>query len=70
MSNFAIVFPGQGSQAVGMLAELGERYDVIRNTFAEASEALGYDLWSLVQDGPAEDLTKRFALSLPCWLLQ
>ncbi|WP_114787256.1 ACP S-malonyltransferase [Vibrio tetraodonis] len=60
MSNFAIVFPGQGSQAVGMLAELGERYDVIRNTFAEASEALGYDLWSLVQDGPAEDLNQTF----------
>ena len=60
MSNFAIVFPGQGSQAVGMLAELGERYGVIRNTFAEASEALGYDLWSLVQDGPAEDLNQTF----------
>ena len=60
MSNFAIVFPGQGSQAVGMLAELGEHYDVVKNTFAEASEALGYDLWALVQDGPAEDLNQTF----------
>jgi [acyl-carrier-protein] S-malonyltransferase len=58
MSKFAIVFPGQGSQAVGMLADLGEQYQVIKQTFAEASEALGYDLWSLIQDGPAEDLNQ------------
>jgi [acyl-carrier-protein] S-malonyltransferase len=60
MSKFAIVFPGQGSQAVGMLAELGEQYDVVKQTFAEASDALGYDLWALVQDGPAEDLNQTF----------
>jgi [acyl-carrier-protein] S-malonyltransferase len=60
MSNFAIVFPGQGSQAVGMLAELGEQHEVVTQTFAEASEALGYDLWSLVQNGPAEDLNQTF----------
>ncbi|SIO94705.1 ACP S-malonyltransferase [Vibrio spartinae] len=60
MSKFAIVFPGQGSQAVGMLAELGEQYDVVQQTFAEASDALGYDLWSLVQNGPAEDLNQTF----------
>jgi len=60
MSNFAIVFPGQGSQAVGMLAELGEQHNVVTQTFAEASEALGYDLWSLVQNGPAEDLNQTF----------
>jgi [acyl-carrier-protein] S-malonyltransferase len=60
MGSFAIVFPGQGSQTVGMLAELGEQYDVVKNTFAEASEVLGYDLWSLVQDGPAEDLNQTF----------
>jgi [acyl-carrier-protein] S-malonyltransferase len=60
MSKFAIVFPGQGSQAVGMLADLGEQYQVIKQTFAEASEALGYDLWSLIQDGPAEDLNQTF----------
>lgn len=60
MSKFAIVFPGQGSQALGMLAELGEQYDVVKQTFAEASEALGYDLWALVQDGPVEDLNQTF----------
>lgn len=60
MSKFAIVFPGQGSQSVGMLAELGEQYDVVKQTFAEASDALGYDLWSLVQDGPVEDLNQTF----------
>ncbi|MBF8999608.1 ACP S-malonyltransferase [Vibrio nitrifigilis] len=60
MSKFAIVFPGQGSQAVGMLSDLGEQYDVVKQTFAEASEALGYDLWALVQDGPAEDLNQTF----------
>ncbi len=60
MSKFAIVFPGQGSQAVGMLAELGEQFDVVKNTFAEASETLGYDLWALIQDGSAEDLNQTF----------
>ncbi|EPF2505399.1 ACP S-malonyltransferase [Vibrio fluvialis] len=60
MSKFAIVFPGQGSQAVGMLAELGEQYDVVKQTFVEASDALGYDLWALVQNGPAEDLNQTF----------
>jgi [acyl-carrier-protein] S-malonyltransferase len=58
MSKFAVVFPGQGSQAVGMLAELAEKFDVVKQTFAEASEALGYDLWALVQAGPAEDLNQ------------
>ncbi|MCL9774306.1 ACP S-malonyltransferase [Vibrio methylphosphonaticus] len=58
MSNFAIVFPGQGSQTVGMLAELGEQFDVVKQTFSEASDALGYDLWALVQEGPAEDLNQ------------
>ncbi|CCN48287.1 malonyl-CoA-(acyl-carrier-protein) transacylase [Vibrio nigripulchritudo MADA3029] len=60
MSKFAVVFPGQGSQAVGMLAELGEQHEVVKNTFAEASDALGYDLWALVQSGPAEDLNQTF----------
>ncbi|AMG29565.1 [acyl-carrier-protein] S-malonyltransferase [Grimontia hollisae] len=58
MSNFAVVFPGQGSQAVGMLAELAEQFPVVQETFAEASEVLGYDLWALVQNGPAEDLNQ------------
>ncbi|PSU16808.1 ACP S-malonyltransferase [Photobacterium damselae] len=58
MSKFAIVFPGQGSQAVGMLAELAEQFPIVQATFAEASEVLDYDLWALVQNGPAEDLNQ------------
>ncbi len=54
----AFVFPGQGSQSVGMLAELAGAFPLVGETFAEASEALGYDLWQLVQDGPAEELNK------------
>ena len=46
----AFVFPGQGSQSVGMLAELGAVEPVVRATFAEASDVLGYDLWTLCQD--------------------
>lgn len=60
MSKFAVVFPGQGSQAVGMLAELGEKFSIVKDTFAQASEVLGYDLWALVQNGPAEDLNQTF----------
>ncbi len=60
MSKFAVVFPGQGSQAIGMLAELAEQYDVVNQTFTEASDALGYDLWALVQNGPVEDLNQTF----------
>ncbi|MCB1890177.1 MAG: ACP S-malonyltransferase [Rhodocyclaceae bacterium] len=52
---FAFVFPGQGSQSVGMMAAYGESA-AIRETFAEASEALGEDLWAMVCDGPAERL--------------
>lgn len=58
MTATAFVFPGQGSQAVGMLADLPEYYSVVADTFAEASDALGYDLWQLVQDGPAESLNQ------------
>jgi len=55
---FAMVFPGQGSQSVGMLAGLSESYQQVKETFQEASDALGYDLWSLVQNGPEEELNK------------
>jgi [acyl-carrier-protein] S-malonyltransferase len=58
MYKFAFVFPGQGSQAVGMLADLAAEFPVVTETFAEASAALGYDLWALVQDGPAEQLNQ------------
>ena len=54
--SLAFVFPGQGSQQIGMLAELAASHSVIEKTFAEASEVLGYDLWDLVQNGPVEDL--------------
>jgi [acyl-carrier-protein] S-malonyltransferase len=54
--SFAFVFPGQGSQSVGMLASLAALDPVVRATFDEASPALGYDLWTLVQEGPAERL--------------
>lgn len=56
--NFACVFPGQGSQAVGMLCELAEASPVVRETFAEASDGLGMDLWSLVAAGPGEELNR------------
>lgn len=49
-NELAFVFPGQGSQQLGMLADLAEKYGVIGQTFAEASEVLGYDLWDLVQN--------------------
>ena len=52
----AMVFPGQGSQSVGMLAALAEQYPKIPATFGEASETLGFDLWQAVQNGPAERL--------------
>ena len=55
---FAIVFPGQGSQSVGMLGALGEAFPVVRQTYAEASEVLGYDLWRLVQAGPETELDR------------
>lgn len=52
------LFPGQGSQAVGMLAGLADAHPSIRDTFTEASDVLGYDLWSLAQSGSSEQLSK------------
>ena len=57
-ASLAFVFPGQGSQAVGMLADQAQRHPLIGDTFKEASEALGYDLWALTQQGPAEQLNQ------------
>lgn len=54
----ALVFPGQGSQTVGMLNELYQEFSVVRDTFAEASSVLGYDLWQLVANGPEEALNE------------
>ncbi|EZI33848.1 ACP S-malonyltransferase [Pantoea agglomerans] len=60
MTQFAFVFPGQGSQTVGMLTELAATYPLVEETFREASDALGYDLWQLVSQGPAEELNKTW----------
>lgn len=50
MSKLACVFPGQGSQSVGMLSELASRFTIVKDTFCEASDALGYDLWEVTQN--------------------
>lgn len=60
MTTFAMVFPGQGSQSVGMLADLAQQFPIVEQTFVEASAVLGYDLWALVQQGPAEELNKTW----------
>ncbi len=54
----AFVFPGQGSQALGMLADLAIAHPVVQETFAEASDAIGTDLWALSQSGPQEQLDR------------
>ncbi|WP_064791550.1 ACP S-malonyltransferase [Shewanella woodyi] len=58
MDNSAFIFPGQGSQAIGMLAELATEHEIIAQTFSQASDVLGYDLWELVQQGPVETLNE------------
>ncbi len=75
-ASLAFVFPGQGSQSLGMLAELGAQQRVIIDTFAEASAALGYDLWALTQQGPEEQLNQTdktqpaiLAASVALWRL-
>jgi len=57
-SSLAFVFPGQGSQSLGMLAELGELHPLIREAFVEASDGAGVDLWALSQGGPEEMLNR------------
>lgn len=57
-ASLAFVFPGQGSQALGMLAEQAKQHQLVGETFTEASDTLGYDLWALTQQGPAEHLNQ------------
>ena len=47
---YAIIFPGQGSQSLGMLSELADHFSIVKDTFTEASDALGFDLWKLIQE--------------------
>lgn len=75
-TSLAFVFPGQGSQALGMLAEIGAQQPLIRDTFGEAADALGYDLWALTQQGPEEQLNQTdktqpaiLAASIALWRL-
>lgn len=58
MVNTAFVFPGQGSQSVGMLSDFIPQYPIVTELFAEASDAVGYNLWQLVQNGPEDKLNQ------------
>jgi [acyl-carrier-protein] S-malonyltransferase len=55
---YAVVFPGQGSQSVGMMADLYDNHQIVRDTFSEAAEALAFDLWTMIKAGPAESLNQ------------
>jgi [acyl-carrier-protein] S-malonyltransferase len=67
MSQLAFVFPGQGSQSVGMLGPMAERHPSVQDTFRQASQALGFDLWALVEGGPEERLNQT-AITQPAVL--
>ena len=58
MTRIAAVFPGQGSQSAGMLAALGAQWPLVGQTFAEASDVLGYDLWQVAQENPDDRLNQ------------
>ena len=58
MQTIGLVFPGQGSQTLGMLADIAEKYPEVVSTYSQASDVLGYDLWKLVQEGPIEQLNE------------
>ena len=65
--NIAVVFPGQGSQSIGMLKEYAEEWDQVATTFGQASEVLGYDLWDIVCNGP-EDKLNQTEITQPAML--
>ncbi len=74
MTKIAIVFPGQGSQSVGMVSDFYEQFAVVRNTYEEASEALGFDLWAMTKNGPIEALNQTIntqpamlVAGVACW---
>ena len=54
----AFIFPGQGSQSVGMLSDLADKFSIVNEIFAQAKDTLGYDLWHLIQTGPAQKLAQ------------
>jgi len=56
--SLAIIFPGQGSQAIGMMSELAEQHSLVKDLFVEASDVLNIDLWAITQQGPAEVLSQ------------
>ena len=58
LGSIAFVFPGQGSQSLGMLADLASIHPLVQEVFTDASAALGVDLWQLVQEGPVERLNQ------------
>ncbi len=58
MTKTAFLFPGQGSQSVGMMSALADDFSLVQDTFSEASAVLGYDLWEVSSAGPLEELNK------------
>ncbi|MDB6097117.1 MAG: fabD [Francisellaceae bacterium] len=56
--NIAVVFPGQGSQSIGMLGPLAKQFSIVNHIFEEAADTLGYSLWGLIQEGPEDQLNQ------------
>ena len=56
--SFSIIFPGQGSQAIGMMGQLAQEHSLVKDLFVEASDVLGVDLWAMSQEGPIEALSQ------------
>ena len=58
MTKSAFLFPGESSQSVGMMSAMADHFSLVGETFEEASEVLGYDLWSVTNFGPEAELNK------------